>query len=280
MRPPSPAQPATVADHGPVARLAPFTFELLARAGGLRHGITRRVPALHRDGDLSFVTGGDGAAVFATRRAWAGRIGIDAAAVVAARQVHGAAVAAVGAADRGRGARAIADAIPASDALITDAPGVPLLVCVADCAPILLHDPVRRAIGLVHAGWRGTVADVAGAAIRSMGERYGTDPADVVAGIGPAIGACCYVVGRDVVDAWAALGIDDGEVVRPLTERPDQWRFDLPRANRLLLERAGVPAAPIEDAATCTACHVDEYFSHRAEQGRAGRFGALIMLYE
>jgi polyphenol oxidase len=278
MRSPSAAQVISTSDQGPVASPAPFTFGLLARADGLRHGITRRAPALHRDGDMSFVTGGDVAAVFTTRRAWAARIGIDAAAVVAARQVHGADVTEVGAADRGRGARAIDDAIPASDALITDAPGVPLLVCVADCAPILLHDPVRRAIGLVHAGWRGTVADVAGAAVRALGARYGTDPADVAAGIGPAIGACCYVVGRDVVEAWAALEIDDGEVIRPVEGQPAQWRFDLPRANRLLLVRAGVPAAGIEDAATCTACHVDEYFSHRAEQGRAGRFGALIML--
>ena len=171
--------------------LQPFMFSLLGRDGSLRHGITRRVQGLHHDGDMSFSTGGDPAAVYATRRAWARRIGVDPDALVASRQVHGANVSHVGARDRGRGARSPADAILATDALVTDVPGVPLLACVADCAPILLHDPVRGAIGLVHAGWRGTVADVAGATIRAMAGRYGTIPADLVAGIGPAIGPCC-----------------------------------------------------------------------------------------
>ena len=115
-----------------------------------------------------------------------------------------------------------------------------------------------------------------------MVERYGSDPRDIRAGIGLAIGSCCYVVRPEVVAAWRALGVADGDapVARPLPPAGDreQWRFDLPRANRLLLERAGVLPDRIEDADRCTACHVAEFFSHRAEAGRAGRFGALIML--
>src|ERR671932_426855 len=116
--------------------VTPLTFRHLAAQLRVRHGITRKVPGWWREGDVSLVTGGDPAAVLATRRAWGEAIAIDAAAAVAARQVHGNAVASVTAADRGRGAAAIGDAIPATDALLTDAPGVPLLMCFADCTPL------------------------------------------------------------------------------------------------------------------------------------------------
>ncbi|HET8630599.1 MAG TPA: peptidoglycan editing factor PgeF [Thermomicrobiales bacterium] len=260
-----------------VATPEPLRFALFAGLP-LRHGVTRRAPGLHRDGDVSYATGGDPAAVYANRRRWLAAIGADAADVVAARQVHGARVAAVTAAARGRGARALADALPETDALVTDAPDLPLLLTYADCTPLLLYDPVRHVAGVAHAGWRGTVADVAGATVAALAERYGSRPADLLAGIGPAIGPCCYVVGAEVIGAWDALGLPGDAVVRAVPDRPAQWYFDLPRANRLLLQRAGLLLEHIEDAATCTACRVADYFSHRAEHGRAGRFAAVIAL--
>lgn len=258
----------------------PYTFARFASFPRLRHGITRRAPGLNRDGDLSFTSGGDPATVAASWRAWANAVGVAADAIVSARLVHGADVHHAGAADRGRWATG--QPRPVADALLTDRPGTPLLLTVADCAPLLFHDPARGVVGLAHAGWRGTVADIAGATVRAMTARYGSDPRDILAGIGPAIGACCYVVGPEVVAAWRALGVADDTVARfvGLDGEREQWRFDLPRANRLLLERAGLPAANIEDAARCTACHLDEYFSHRAERGRAGRFAAIIALAE
>lgn len=227
---------------------------------------------------MSFVTGGDAAAVLASRRAWAARIGVDIGRAVAARQVHGARVRRVTAEDAGRGARSIAGALPDTDALVTDEPGLPLLMCFADCAPLLFHDPVRRVVGLAHAGWRGTVADIAGATVRAMVEWYGSRPADIRAGIGPSIGPCCYIVGRDVVEAWGRLAVEDARIARPVPGRQEQWRFDLRAANRALLERAGAPTGQVEDAAVCTSCRVADYFSHRAERGQAGRFAALIAL--
>jgi hypothetical protein len=139
---------------------------------------------------------------------------------------------------------------------------------------------VRRVAGLAHAGWRGTVAGIAAATVRALTEQFGSNPADLHVGIGPAIGACCYVVGAEVVDAWHTLGVSDSAVATEIAQVNGrrQWRFDLPRANRLLLERAGVLPAQIEDAARCTACHVAELPSHRAEHGQAGRFAALICL--
>lgn len=260
--------------------LVPLQFALLSRQPGLRHGITRRVPELWRDGDMSYATGGDPERVFATRLTWGDRLGLDAGAAVAARQVHGNAVASVTAADRGRGARALAEAIPATDALLTDRPDTPLLMCFADCTPLLFHDPRRRVVGIAHAGWRGTVADIAGETVRALAARYGSDPADLLVGIGPAIGGCCYVVDEPVIAAWGALGVADDAVATEIAPHGGrrQWRFDLARANRRLIERAGVPAVQIEDAAICTACHVVDYPSHRAEHGHAGRFAALMGL--
>jgi YfiH family protein len=215
-----------------------------------------------------------------TRRAWGEAIGVDARASVAARQVHGKAVAAVTAADRGRGATMLGTGIPATDALVTDVPGLPLLMCFADCTPILFHDPRRGVVGIAHAGWRGTVADIAGETVRTMLARYGSSPHDLLVGIGPAIGRCCYVVDAPVIDAWMALGVQDSDVIEEIApvDGRRQWRFDLARANRRLLERAGIPAGQIEDAEICTSCHVADYPSHRAEHGQAGRFAAMIAL--
>ena len=262
--------------------LVPLSFRHLAAQGHVRHGFTHKLPGWWHDGDVSLVTGGDPAEVAATRRAWGEAIGVDASAAVAARQVHGCAVAAVTLADRGRGATALGTGLPATDALLTDVPGLPLLMCFADCTPILFHDPVRGVVGIAHAGWRGTVADIASATVQTMLSRYGSNPRNLLVGIGPAIGRCCYLVDAPVINAWGALGVHDPDVIEEIgpVEGKRQWRFDLARANRRLLERTGIPSAQIEDSGICTSCHVADYPSHRAEHGKAGRFVALIALHE
>lgn len=262
--------------------LTPLTFQNLNAQPRVRHGITHKLPGWWRDGDMSLSTGVDPVQIAATRRAWGEAIGVDAAVAVSARQVHGNVVTVVTGADCGRGATALGTGIPATDALLTDEPNVPILMCFADCTPLLFHDPVRGVVGIAHAGWRGTVADIAGETVRTMLTRFGSHPADLLACIGPAIGRCCYVVDAPVIDAWAALGVADPAVTEEIApvDGKRQWRFDLARANRRLLERAGIPAARIEDAATCTSCHVAAYPSHRAEHGQAGRFAALIALVD
>lgn len=273
--------PLTKPVDGAPPSLTPLRLASFARYPRLRHGITGRAPGLWRDGDTSYATGGDPAQVLANRRAWAAQIGVDATQIVAVRQVHGNVVERVDAAARGRGAFSLsAEEVPAADALLTDAPDTPLLLGFADCTPLLFHDPVRGVVGLAHAGWRGTVADIAGAAVRAMAEQFGSRPGDIIAGIGPAIGRCCYVVDEPVTRAWLALRVADPlvlEEIAPANGRR-QWRFDLARANRLLLQRAGLHAEQIEDTAICTACNVASFPSHRAQQGRAGRFAAIISL--
>jgi YfiH family protein len=163
-----------------------------------------------------------------------------------------------------------------TDALVTDVPGVFLMLRFADCVPVLFHDPVRQAVGLAHAGWRGTVSHIARATVEKMVDAFGCSPADIRAGIGPSIGPCCYEVGPEVVSA-AQKAFPDAPFVlqRGSGER---WHFDLWAANHHQLAAAGV--TEIELSGLCTACRTDEWFSHRAEGGRTGRLAAVIGLRE
>jgi YfiH family protein len=161
-----------------------------------------------------------------------------------------------------------------ADALITDRPEVSLLLRFADCLPIMLYDPRRPAVGVVHAGWRGSLKKVARAAVEAMAEQYGTRPSDVVAGIGPGIGPCHYAVGPEVVEQTRQAF--NGAADSLLLARNGGYHLDLWGANRVALQEAGVEN--IEVAGICTACHSGDYFSHRATGGLTGRFGGLIGL--
>lgn len=165
-----------------------------------------------------------------------------------------------------------------SDIILTDNPRVSLFMRFADCVPILLHDPVKRAIGLAHAGWRGTVDKVGQVAVEAMQARYGSRPQDLIAGIGPSIGPDRYEVGPDVV---AEVHQAFGEQAEMLLPRYNQsTHLDLWAANRLVLALAGVPDEQIELAGICTATHKEDWFSHRGDGGKTGRFGALLALEE
>jgi hypothetical protein len=161
-----------------------------------------------------------------------------------------------------------------ADAIITNQPQVVLMMRFADCVPILLHDPVRKAVGIVHAGWMGTVRGIVSAAIEAMRKQYQTDSADVIGAIGPSIGPDHYEVGSDVVNQVKhAFGRNASRILR---DDGGVTSLNLWEANRLLLEQAGVGC--IEVAGLCTACHTEDWFSHRAEKGHTGRFGAIIGL--
>ena len=257
--------------------LAVTRSHLLSDMPWLVHGITGRVPGLGRaDGNLGYSPPRDVADAWAMRRAWSAAVGVDPERFVAAGQVHGAAVLRVEPEMAGVGGRPGSGRAGLADALIADRPGVVLLSLHADCLPILLADPRRRAVAVVHAGWRGTVADVAGAAVRAMRQDYGSRPEDLVAFLGPAIGPCCYEVGEDVAGAWSALAASRvGDALRPMGER---WTFDLRRANGALLAAAGLGPERIEESAVCTRCAGHAWFSHRGQGPTTGRFGAIIAL--
>ncbi len=174
------------------------------------------------------------------RRRLAASFGASPADFVFAGQVHEAGVRVVGEPDRGRGAFSLEDAVPGTDALVTTSPAVVLAILTADCVPIVLHDPVAGVLACVHAGWRGTAAGVAAAAVAAM-QALGSRPSDVIAGIGPAIAPARYQVGPDVHQAVTqAFGSAASAVMRP-DPVPARWRLDLWAANRLALREAGVP---------------------------------------
>jgi len=164
---------------------------------------------------------------------------------------------------------------PEVDGLITTTPGVALLFRFADCLPVLLFDRAQRALGMVHAGWRGTARGVIAAAVAAFAHHLGSRPAELWAGIGPGIGPCCYEVGEEVVGAVARACPAGSEVAH---RHNGTVHLDLPAAVRAQLAAAGVHDA--EMSGICTACHTDEWFSHRAESGQTGRFGFVAMLEE
>ncbi len=163
-----------------------------------------------------------------------------------------------------------------ADALLTDNPEVTLFMRFADCVPILLHDPVRRVAGVVHAGWQGTVRKTLTATIEAMTDRYGCQPGHIQAGIGPSIAAHHYQVGNEVVNQVRRAFDEVADSFLPIQDGAVQ--FDLWRANEFLLKQAGV--LDIQISGICTACHTKDWYSHRAEKGKTGRFGALIALNE
>ncbi len=193
--------------------------------------------------------------------------------MVFCQQVHGRAVAIVDDADRGRGARSGRDSIPETDAMVTTS-GAILAVMVADCVPIVLHDPVVGVLACVHAGWGGTVQGVTSAAVAAMRE-IGSNPADIVAGVGPAIAADAYQVGEDVADlARAAFGEHTPMVLRP--DGTGRYLFDLVGAASLQLTGAGLVTANIHPSGAVTGPDTP-FYSHRLD-GRCGRFAVLARL--
>jgi hypothetical protein len=162
---------------------------------------------------------------------------------------------------------------PKADIILTDNPEVTLFMRYADCVPIFLYDPLNRSVGLAHAGWKGSLLRVAAVAVRAMQNAFNSDPGAIQAILGPSIGLHHYEVGAEVV-----AQVEDAFPGHPdlLIRNNGAAHFDLWAANRLALQEAGV--RDIEVSGICTACHLDDWYSHRAEGGRTGRFGALIGL--
>lgn len=161
-----------------------------------------------------------------------------------------------------------------ADGILTDKPKVTLLMRFGDCVPVMLYDPQRKVVGLAHAGWLGTVRRTVQAAVETMQEHYGSRPKEILAAIGPSIGAHHYPVGPEVA---AQVKTAFGDKSSRLLQADDgAVKFDLWEANRMILEDCGVNE--IEVAGICTACHLEDWYSHRGENGKAGRFGAVIGL--
>ena len=240
-------------------------FDFLIHAISTRHGGISPAPfdALN----LSRATGDAETNVATNILRLHDALGLEATATISASQAQADQVATVGAAQRGAVVRDV-------DALLTNEPALPLLLRYADCVPILLFDPRHRAIGVAHAGWRGTTGKIAAKAAQRMFDVYGTLPRDLIACIGPSIGPCCYAVRDDVITRVRAAFDQSDELLRTYSE--GVVHFDLWEANAQQLRALGIDQ--IEIAGTCTADRTDDFFSWRAENGKTGRFGAIISL--
>jgi hypothetical protein len=161
-----------------------------------------------------------------------------------------------------------------ADGIFTDNPEVTLIMRFADCVPLVLYDPVNRAVGLVHAGWQGTLLRIGELAVDYMRERFNSDPANLFAGIGPSICGSCYEVGEDVRERFLKTFEADGRSF--FSERNGSLYLDLWGANAYSLRKAGV--RQIEQSGLCTAENLDEWYSYRKEKGFTGRFGVVIGL--
>lgn len=201
-------------------------------------------------------------------------LGFDVKNLVLSRQVHGDAVHV--ATEKDRGAGLFTEHLQDCDALVTNVPGLALVIFTADCTPILFHDPVTGAVGAAHAGWRGTAQAICARTVETMAKVYGANPRNIRAAIGPNIGYCHFETNADVPEAMvAALG---NEVTSFIRRTGDKYYLDLKAINALVLHRAGVEQIEISDA--CTVCQCERFWSHRVTKGIRGSQGAVILCRE
>ena len=251
-----------------------FQFDTCPANGRLHHAVFSRQGGVSSPPfdslNLSVSVADSQANVFANRAQAYGLFGRTNETAVQAHLVHGRAVARVTQANNG-------EYVARVDGLITNEPGCALTMNFADCAPIFLYDPVRQAIGLGHAGWKGAVLDLPGAMVQRMVQEFDTNAADLLAAIGPCISLQNYEVDEPLVSEVKAAFADWADLLRrPAGKKNGRYHFDLVEANRRNLHRAGV--TQVELSGFCTAGRTDLFFSHRAEKGKTGRFGSLFML--
>lgn len=212
--------------------------------------------------------------VIYNRHLFAKAIGVNASSFTTCEQIHGNNVVVVSEKQIGAGALDLKDTILKTDALVTNLKQVPLLLFYADCVPILLYDKKKKVIGLAHAGWRGTVAGIAEKTVQTMINVFDSNVEDILVGIGPSIGQCCY----EIDDSVRNLAVGYEQFFKIVPKKNGHYLLDLWGYNVQILKNKGILQSNISIAEVCTAHNYDLFFSYRSEQGRTGRMGACIML--
>lgn len=257
-----------------------FVFERFAELAWITHGFSTRIGGVslppYAALNLAFHVGDGLYNVVENRRRFCQALGLRLEDLTAGEQVHSDVVRVLTGEDRGCGAFTYDTALPGTDGFVTAEPGVVLSSYYADCVPLFIADPVRRAVALAHGGWKGTVKRIGARTIEAMHARFGTRAADCLVGIGPAIGPCCYEVDEQVIAPLRAEFPQWEELAVP--KEKGHWDLDLWAANRRVFLDAGVPAEQIEVSKLCTSCRTDLFFSYRAEQGRTGRMASMIAI--
>lgn len=258
-----------------------LTFPALEAYEEIIHGFSTRIGGVSENEfsqmNLSFSRGDVRENVLENYRRIAAAIGFDDTHIVCSDQTHTVNVREVTQEDLGKGYIRPRDYTDV-DGLVTNTPGVVLATFYADCVPLYFVDPVHHAVGLSHSGWRGSVGDIAGVTVRLMQEKYGTEPLDIVAAIGPSICQSCYEVSEDVIDQFKEAY--DGSLWERLfyAKENGKYQLNLWEACRQNMLRAGIAKEHISVTDICTCCNPDILFSHRASCGKRGNLAAFLGL--
>jgi len=256
-------------------------FENLSRYKEIGHFISTRTGGFssppYDSLNLGFHVGDDPKTVLKNRGRLATTIGIPLNQLTIARQIHSGNVKIISEELRGKGCADRKEAINATDAMVTDVADICLTILVADCVPMLFFDPSRRVIGVAHAGWQGTLRFIAFNTVRAMERVFGSLPKDIIVGIGPSVGPCCYEVGPEVISQVENILHSKKDYI--VNESKDgKGYLDLWKANLEHLLHAGIQRRNVEMARTCTCHNPDLFFSYRHQRGNTGRFGVGIVI--
>lgn len=254
----------------------PFlAYPLLEQTGIVRHGFSTRLGGVSKGHcasmNISKTRGDDPEAVEENKRRIAKAIGVKPEDMTFTHQTHTTNVAIVTETDRGT-------QFMETDGLITNVPEICLVTFYADCVPLYFVDPVRRAIGLSHSGWRGTVGKIGKITVERMREAYGTDPADVIAAIGPSICQDCYEVSEDVIEAFRKAFAEELWSDLFYKKENGKYQLNLWKANEAVFAEAGIRKEHIAVTNVCTHCNPGILFSHRATGGARGNLSAFLAL--
>ena len=258
-------------------------FKNLSATGIVKHGFSTRKggvsTGIFSSMNLNFKRGDDPDAVMENYRRMAAALNMRVEDMVLSDQTHTTNVRVITEEDRGKGILRPQDYSDV-DGMITNVPGIVLVTSYADCVPLYFVDPVRKAIGLSHSGWKGTVGHIGQKTVWKMHEVYGSEPKDIVAAIGPSICQSCYEVSDDVAEAFRANFTADEAADILLDKGNGKYQLDLWKANWYVLTDAGILPEHLSVTDLCTACHPELLWSHRKTNGQRGGLSAFLSLID
>ena len=257
-------------------------FENLSEYKEIRHFVSTRTGGFsnppYNSLNLGLHVGDDPKDVLENRKRLSVTIGITLSNFTIGRQIHSGNVTIISKELRGKGSTNHKEAINATDGMVTNVPDICLVILVADCVPMLFFDPVKRAIGVAHAGWKGTLQFIAQHTVRAMEKTFGSSPQDIIVGVGPSIGPCCYNIGPEVISQAEGIFHTRKDYIIVDESRDGKCYFDLWKANLKQLLHSGIDRKNIEIAMECTCHNSGLFFSYRHQKGDTGRFGAGIAI--
>lgn len=258
-----------------------LVYPLIEKSNIVNHGFSTRLGGVSEGVcstmNLSFARGDREEAVQENFRRMAAALGVRMQDMVFSKQTHTTNVRVVTEEDRGKGIVKPLD-YEDVDGLVTNVPGLCLTTFYADCVPLFFVDPVHKAVGLSHSGWRGTVGRIGEETVRTMTSEYGTNPGDVIATVGPSICQDCYEVSEDVIDRFRANF--EKQYWEDLFYKKENGKFQLNlwKANEIIFQEAGIKKENMAITNVCTCCNPEVFFSHRASKGKRGNLAAFLAI--